>query len=161
MPIIEETGEAPKNGAHMLKISIRVPKYAFSSFVPFQFSRIQQITSLLPYFRALHGFIIGKKGQTRSRLEHETMTRIVIPRRDEEGDIGNFQILLPCGIKEWAKRGTLRPYAQWNRDIWKYFWKRIWEWDNFKNLNFSSFFPSLWKCAFLSVKKSGPAELTR
>jgi len=34
--------------------------------------------------------IIGKKGETKKRLESETRTQIKIPRQHEEGDIGMF-----------------------------------------------------------------------
>lgn len=33
-------------------------------------------------------YIIGKKGETKKRLESETRTQIRIPRQHEEGDIG-------------------------------------------------------------------------
>jgi len=35
-------------------------------------------------------YIIGKKGETRKRLESETRTQIRVPRQYEEGDIGMF-----------------------------------------------------------------------
>jgi len=35
-------------------------------------------------------YIIGKKGETKKRLESETRTQIRIPRQHEEGDIGMF-----------------------------------------------------------------------
>ena len=37
----------------------------------------------------LFKFIIGKKGETKKRLENETRTQIRIPRQGQEGDIGN------------------------------------------------------------------------
>lgn len=33
-------------------------------------------------------YIIGKKGETKKRLESETRTQIRIPRQNEDGDIG-------------------------------------------------------------------------
>lgn len=38
-------------------------------------------------------YIIGKKGETKKRLESETRTQIRIPRQNEEGDIGTFFII--------------------------------------------------------------------
>jgi len=35
-------------------------------------------------------YIIGKKGETKKRLEAETRTQIKIPRQHEEGDVGMF-----------------------------------------------------------------------
>jgi len=35
-------------------------------------------------------YIIGKKGETKKRLESETRTQIKVPRQREEGDIGMF-----------------------------------------------------------------------
>jgi len=35
-------------------------------------------------------YIIGKKGETKKRLESETRTQIRIPRQHEEGDVGMF-----------------------------------------------------------------------
>jgi len=35
-------------------------------------------------------YIIGRKGETKKRLESETRTQIKIPRQHEEGDIGNM-----------------------------------------------------------------------
>jgi len=35
-------------------------------------------------------YIMGKKGETKKRLESETRTQIKIPRQHEEGDIGMF-----------------------------------------------------------------------
>ena len=37
-----------------------------------------------------HKFIIGKKGETKKRLETETKTQIKVPRQIEDGDIGIF-----------------------------------------------------------------------
>ncbi len=37
-----------------------------------------------PYFK----YIIGKKGETKKRLENETRTQIIIPRQGMEGEIG-------------------------------------------------------------------------
>ena len=48
-------------------------------------------------FRALHGFLIGSKGTTRIRLEQETRTKIIIPKKDEEGDIGNLYVYVKVG----------------------------------------------------------------
>jgi len=38
-------------------------------------------------------YIIGKKGETKKRLESETRTQIRIPRQHEEGDIGMYRVL--------------------------------------------------------------------
>ena len=38
-------------------------------------------------------FIIGKKGETKKRLESETRTQIRIPKQNEEGDISMFFLL--------------------------------------------------------------------
>lgn len=35
-------------------------------------------------------YIIGKKGETKKRLESETRTQIKVPRQHEDGDIGMF-----------------------------------------------------------------------
>ena len=43
----------------------------------------------------LFKFIIGKKGETKRRLETETRTQIRIPRQGQEGDIGNYFMELP------------------------------------------------------------------
>lgn len=37
---------------------------------------------------ALFKFIIGKKAETKKRLENETRTQIKIPKQGEEGDVG-------------------------------------------------------------------------
>ena len=37
---------------------------------------------------AYFGFIIGKKGETKKRLENETRTQIKIPKTGQEGDVG-------------------------------------------------------------------------
>ena len=42
----------------------------------------------LPLASTYFKFIIGKKGETKRRLEHETRTQIKIPRSGEEGDLG-------------------------------------------------------------------------
>lgn len=36
----------------------------------------------------LYRFIIGKKGDTKRKIEKQTGTQIMIPRQGEEGDIG-------------------------------------------------------------------------
>ena len=38
----------------------------------------------------LFKFIIGKKGETKRRLETETRTQIRIPRQGQEGDVGKY-----------------------------------------------------------------------
>jgi len=38
-------------------------------------------------------YIIGKRGETKKRLESETRTQIKIPRQHAEGDIGMFLLL--------------------------------------------------------------------
>lgn len=42
----------------------------------------------LQYHSTYFKFIIGKKGETKKRLETETKTRITIPKMGQEGDIG-------------------------------------------------------------------------
>ena len=44
---------------------------------------------------ALFKFIIGKKGETKNRLEIETRTKIRIPRQGQEGDIGRSVLINP------------------------------------------------------------------
>ena len=39
---------------------------------------------------AYYGYIIGKKGETRRRIENETKTQIRIPRQGEDGDVGGL-----------------------------------------------------------------------
>jgi len=39
-------------------------------------------------------YIIGKKGETKKRLESETRTQIRIPRQNEEGDVGRFLVVV-------------------------------------------------------------------
>ena len=41
-----------------------------------------------PLASAFYKFVIGKKGETKKRLENETRTQLRIPRQGEEGDIG-------------------------------------------------------------------------
>ena len=36
----------------------------------------------------LYRFIIGKRGETKRKIEKETGTQIMIPRQGEEGDVG-------------------------------------------------------------------------
>ena len=38
----------------------------------------------------LYKFIIGKRGETKRKIEKETGTRIIIPRMGKEGDIGKI-----------------------------------------------------------------------
>jgi len=45
-------------------------------------------------------FIIGKKGETKKRLESETRTIIKIPQQHEEGDIGIFISLSDISVFE-------------------------------------------------------------
>lgn len=42
----------------------------------------------LEYPSVYFKFVIGKKGETRRRLENETRTQIRIPRQGQEGEIG-------------------------------------------------------------------------
>ena len=53
-----------------------------------------QLKMQLPnvYFK----YIIGKKGETKKRLESETRTKIKIPKQHEEGDIGMSCQLFLC-----------------------------------------------------------------
>lgn len=39
------------------------------------------------YFRHYMGYLIGKKGATRSRIERDTRTEIKIPRQGQSGDV--------------------------------------------------------------------------
>ena len=41
----------------------------------------------------LYKFIIGKKGETKKKIEKETGTRIIIPRQGELGDLGELNFL--------------------------------------------------------------------
>ena len=41
----------------------------------------------------LYKFIIGKKGETKKKIEKETGTRIIIPRQGEFGDLGELNFL--------------------------------------------------------------------
>ena len=55
----------------------------------------------------LFKFIIGKKGETKRRLETETRTQIRIPRQGQEGDIGNhIRILHECQV--WIDKSVPR-----------------------------------------------------
>lgn len=38
----------------------------------------------------LYKFIIGKKGETKKKIEKETGTRIIIPRQGESGDLSEL-----------------------------------------------------------------------
>ena len=38
----------------------------------------------------LYRFIIGKRGDTKRKIEKETGTQIMIPRQGEEGEVGEF-----------------------------------------------------------------------
>lgn len=40
----------------------------------------------------LFKFVIGRKGETKHRLENETRTKIRIPRQGQTGDIGKYHI---------------------------------------------------------------------
>ena len=42
---------------------------------------------------AFHKYIIGKKGETKKRLEIETRTLIKVPRQREDGDVGIYCIM--------------------------------------------------------------------
>lgn len=37
-----------------------------------------------------YGYIIGKKGETKKRLENETHTHIVIPKQGTQGDVCEY-----------------------------------------------------------------------
>ena len=39
---------------------------------------------------SLMGYIVGKKGETRKRIEEETNTRVRIPKQGEEGLVGEW-----------------------------------------------------------------------
>jgi len=68
-------------------------------------------------------YIIGKKGETKKRLESETRTQIKIPRQHEQGDISKLPFLLshsvfvfifslffvsgPCARLSWPSRQLL------------------------------------------------------
>ena len=39
---------------------------------------------------SLFKFIIGKRAETKRKIEKETNTQILIPRQGEEGDVGEF-----------------------------------------------------------------------
>jgi len=41
---------------------------------------------------SLYCHIVGAKGQTKSKLQQETGTKIIIPRQNEKGDIGKYDI---------------------------------------------------------------------
>ena len=41
-------------------------------------------------------FIIGKKAETKKRIENETKTQLRIPKQGEEGEIGKRSDLFPC-----------------------------------------------------------------
>ena len=39
-----------------------------------------------------YGYIIGKKGETKKRLESETNTSINIPKQGQQGDVSEYEI---------------------------------------------------------------------
>ena len=39
---------------------------------------------------SLFKFILGKRAETKKKIEKETNTQIMIPRQGEEGDVGEF-----------------------------------------------------------------------
>ena len=43
---------------------------------------------------SLFKFILGKRAETKKKIEKETNTQIMIPRQGEEGDVGKFLTLL-------------------------------------------------------------------
>ena len=45
---------------------------------------------------SLHRFIIGRRGETKRKIEKDTGTRIWIPRQGQEGDVGEtfYQIYI-------------------------------------------------------------------
>ena len=43
---------------------------------------------------SLFKFILGKRAETKKKIEKETNTQILIPRQGEEGDVGKFLTLL-------------------------------------------------------------------
>lgn len=42
---------------------------------------------------SLFKFILGKRAETKRKIEKETNTQIMIPRQGQEGDVGEFLIL--------------------------------------------------------------------
>lgn len=41
---------------------------------------------------SLFKFILGRRAETKKKIEKETNTQIMVPRQGEEGDIGELQI---------------------------------------------------------------------
>jgi len=39
---------------------------------------------------SLFKFVLGKRAETKKRIEKETNTKVMIPRQGEEGDVGEF-----------------------------------------------------------------------
>ena len=46
----------------------------------------------------LYKFIIGKRGETKRKIEKETGTQIMIPRQGEEGDVGESYSRADAGM---------------------------------------------------------------
>ena len=79
-------------------ISVVVDEYADETCAAGYFKDIEstaagyQLKVQLP--SVFYKYIIGKRGETKKRLETETRTLIKIPRQHEEGDIGIFLFIM-------------------------------------------------------------------
>ena len=63
-------------------------------------------------------FIIGKKGETRKRIENETKTQVRIPKQGEEGEIGTFYLfwltdMISCIYGTWLTSWNACMYIVW------------------------------------------------
>ena len=52
----------------------------------------------------LFKFILGRRAETKKKIEKETNTQVTVPRQGEEGDIGEFQ----TGLRNNADNHCLR-----------------------------------------------------